>query len=67
MKKLTTILFPVLCMAIISCGDKKKEEKELDATLDKIEAVEQDIDKTTDELNEKAAEVESALNELDNL
>lgn len=67
MKKLSMFLLPVFCMTILSCGDKKKEEKELEATLDKIEAVEQEIDQTTEELDQKAEEVESALSELDNL
>lgn len=67
MKKLCKFLLPVFCLAVISCGDSKKEEKELEATLDKIEAVEQEVNDTTDELNQKAEEVESALNELDNL
>lgn len=60
-------LLPIFCMTVISCGDTKKEEEELEATLDKIEAVEQDIDETTEKLKQKADEVESALNELDNL
>lgn len=67
MKKLCMFLLPVFCMSVISCGDTKKEEKELEATLDKIEAVEQEIDETSEALKQKADEVESALNELDNL
>ncbi len=67
MKKLSMFLLPMFCMAIISCGDTKKEEKELEVKLDKIEAVEQEIDQTTEELNQKAEEVASALSELDSL
>ncbi|TMM56679.1 hypothetical protein FEE95_09250 [Maribacter algarum] len=67
MKKLSTLVFSILFMGIISCGDTKKEEKELEAALDKIEAVEQEIDQTTEALDQKAEEVESALSELDNL
>ena len=67
MKKLSMFLLSVFCMTIISCGDTEKEEKELEVTLDKIEAVEQEIDDTTEALEQKAEEVESALSELDNL
>jgi len=60
-------LFAILCVAIISCRDTKKEQEELDITLDKIESVEQEIDQTSEELNQKAEEVESALSELDSI
>ena len=67
MKKRITFLLSIFCMLAISCGDTKKEEKELEETLDKIEVVEQEIDATSEELKKKADEVEAALNELDNL
>ena len=67
MKKLSMLAFSVCCMAIISCGDSKKEQEELEATLDKIEAVEQEIDQTTEALDQKAEEVASALSELDSI
>jgi len=67
MKKLCMMFFSVVFITIISCGDSKKEQEELDATLDKIEAVEKEIDETTEELDNKAEEVESALSELDSL
>ena len=67
MKKLSMLAFSVVCMGIISCGDSKKEQEELETTLDKIEAVEQEIDQTTEALDQKAEEVESALIELDSI
>lgn len=67
MKKISLLVLSILFMAATSCGDNKKEEQELDATLDKIEVVEQEIDETNEALDQKAAEVESALSELDNL
>ncbi|TVZ14327.1 hypothetical protein JM81_0530 [Maribacter sp. MAR_2009_72] len=67
MKKLSMLMMSVLFIGVVSCRDTKKEQEQLDATLDKIEAVEQDLDQTTEELDQKVEEVESALNELDNL
>lgn len=60
------VLF-VVFMGLISCGDDEKEQKELDATLDKIETVEKEIEETAQELDHKVEEVESALSELDSL
>jgi len=67
MKKLSKLIFPVLCIGIISCGDAKKEQEELETTLDKIEAVEKEINQTSEELDQKVEEVESALSELDSI
>ena len=57
----------ILFIGISSCRDTKKEQQELDATLDKIKAVEQEVDQTNQELDQKAEEVEAALSELDSL
>lgn len=67
MKKLSILGLSILFIGITSCRDTEKEQKELDAPLDKIEAVEQEVDQTTQELDQKAEEVESALSELDNI
>lgn len=67
MKKLSLLALSVLFMGVVSCRDTKKEQQELDATLDKIESVEQEIDDTVQEVEKKAEEVESALIELDSI
>lgn len=54
-------------VGIISCRDTKKEQEELDKTLDTIESVEQEIDETVEEVEKKGEEVESALKQLDSI
>ena len=54
-------------MGLASCRDTKKEQEDLDKTLDKIEAVEQEVDNTIEEVGRKAEEAESVLKELDSL
>ena len=67
MKKVSALIIGVLLVGLMSCRDTKKEQEQLDANLDKIEAVEQDIDHTVEEVEQKAEEVEAALIELDSL
>lgn len=67
MKKLNILLVSFIFIGIVSCRDTKKEQQELDTTLDKIEAVEQDLKQTSEEVESKAKEVESALMELDSI
>lgn len=57
----------IILIGIVSCRDTKKEQEELDKTLDTIESVEQEIDETVEEVEKKAEEVESALKELDSI
>ncbi len=67
MKKINLFVLTLLLIGFASCKDSKKEQEELDRTLDKIEAVEKEVDNTIDEIEKKVEEVESALNELDSL
>lgn len=67
MKKLSMLVLSAIFIGVISCRDTKKEQQELDATLDKIESIEQEIDNTVQEVEKKAEEVESALSELDSI
>lgn len=67
MKKNSLIIGLLTLLFITSCRDVKKEETELDETLDRIESVEQNIEETVDEVEKKAEEVEDALKELDNI
>ncbi len=60
-------MFLALVFIMMSCKDTKREEAELDKTLDKIEAVEKKIDATVDDVEKKAEEVEDVLKELDNI
>ncbi|XLS27962.1 hypothetical protein ACJD0Z_12220 [Flavobacteriaceae bacterium M23B6Z8] len=67
MKKLTLLMLSLVFMGLFSCRDNKKEQEQLDATLDKIEAVESEVDETIEAVEQKTEEVESALEELDSL
>ncbi len=67
MKKISLLVMSIILIGIVSCRDTKKEQEELDKTLDTIEAAEQEIDETVEEVEKKAEEVESALKELDSL
>jgi len=67
MKKVNAFALSLFLLTAISCGDSKKEEEQLNKTLDKIEAVEKEVDNTIEEVEKKAKEVESVIDELDNL
>jgi peptidoglycan hydrolase CwlO-like protein len=67
MKKISLLAMSVLFVGIVSCRDTKKEQEELDSTLDAIEAVEQEIDDTVEKVEKKTEEVESVLKQLDSI
>ncbi|CAN0563372.1 unnamed protein product [Laminaria digitata] len=67
MKKIGSLVICLLFISMISCKETKKEQEELDATLDKIESVEEAIDETLEEVEQKANDVEEALQELDSI
>ena len=67
MKKVNLLLLTMLLVGFASCRDSKKEQEDLDSTLDKIESVEEEVDNTIDEVEQKAKEAESAIMELDSL
>lgn len=67
MKKISLLVMSIILIGIVSCRDTKKEQEELDKTLDTIESVEQEIDETVEEVAKKAEEVESVLKELDSI
>lgn len=67
MKKLSMLVFSIFCIGFMSCRDNKQEQKQLDNTLDKIEAVEQEMDETTEEINQKSEDAKAALSELDSI
>jgi uncharacterized protein YoxC len=67
MKKISLLIASFFLIGVISCRDTKKEQEELDKTLDTIESVEEEIDETVEEVEKKAEEVESALKELDSI
>ncbi len=67
MKKISLLVMSMFLVGIISCRDTKKEQEELDKTLDTIESVEQEIDETVEEVEKKGEEVESALKQLDSI
>ena len=57
MKKISLLAMSILFVGIVSCRDTKKEQEELDSTLDAIEAVEQEIDDTVEKVEKKTEEV----------
>jgi hypothetical protein len=67
MKKISLLVMSIILIGIVSCRDTKKEQEELDKTLDTIESVELEIDETVEEVEKKAEEVESVLIELDSI
>ena len=67
MKGINMAVLCLLFTGMISCKDTVKEQEELDATLDKIESVEEVIDETLEEVEQKSKDVEEALQELDNI
>ena len=67
MKKISLLAMSVLFVGIVSCRDTKKEQEELDSTLDAIEAVELEIDDTVEKVEKKTEEVESVLKQLDSI
>lgn len=67
MNKKHLFVLTALLIGISSCKDTKKEQEELERTLDQIETVEQEIDNTLEEVEVKAEEAELAIKELDSL
>ncbi len=67
MKTLTYFLIIVFTIGLSSCTDKKKEEAETKAAVEKIEAVENEIENVSKEIETKSKELDESLNELDNI
>ena len=67
MKTLTKFFAIALVFGLLSCTDKKKEEAETKAAVEKIEAVEAEIDKAAEEVETKAKELEESLGDLDDI
>ncbi|WP_299189824.1 hypothetical protein [uncultured Aquimarina sp.] len=66
--KTTIKLFVLLFFTgMISCTDKKKEEEETKAAVEKIEAVESELENVTEEVTKKADELEDSLKDLDSI
>jgi len=60
------LLFIGMCVFLISCVDKKKENKTTDLKQ-QIESVEEEINQDLKSLEKEAQEIENDLNELDKL
>ena len=67
MKNLMRILMVLFVFALTACVDKKKEEAEVKAMVEKIEAVESEIEEVAKEVNAKVNEVKDSLKELDSI
>ena len=67
MKVLTKYLVVLGLIFSLSCRDTKKEEAEVKATIEKVEAVETEIEDLVEDVNSKEIELEEALKELDSL
>ena len=66
MKVLIKLLVVVMIFGLASCRDTKKEEAEAE-NAQKLEAVDAEVQELTDELDDEAAELEKALEELDSI
>ena len=67
MKKIISLVLLVFFVSFSSCRDTKAKEMENEATIEKIEAVDSESDKVLEEIKNEKKELESELNELDNL
>jgi len=67
MRVITRILMVFLLVGIVSCRDTKEEEAATKATMEKIEAVENEAEEVANKINEEASEVEESLKELDSI
>lgn len=67
MKKMQLLTLALIISGLTSCRNDKKEQEELNRTLDQVEAVENDLDNTVEEVDRKAEEVKDALKELDSI
>jgi hypothetical protein len=67
MKITSKILVVLFAFALVSCVDKKKEEAEVNAAVEQIEAVEDAIQEVGKEIDTKVNEVEESLKELDSI
>ncbi|AXT55793.1 hypothetical protein J8L88_21160 [Aquimarina sp. MMG015] len=67
MKNIFKLFTLLLFVGVISCTDKKKEEEETKAAVEKIEAVESELESVTEEVTKKADELEDSLKDLDSI
>ena len=67
MKKVSLMLMFMIFVGFWSCRDTAKEAAEMEAAVEKIESVEQDLDEAVMEVEDKVKEVEEALSELDSI
>ncbi|MEZ4779396.1 MAG: hypothetical protein R2786_08475 [Flavobacteriaceae bacterium] len=67
MKIISKLLFAFLLVTVLSCRDTAKEEAELNATLEEVEAIDQELESISNEVETNAQELEETLEELDSL
>lgn len=57
----------LISLAILSCRDTKKEEKQVEQAVERIDSVESELEKAAKKLDEKINHVEEALKDLDSI
>lgn len=67
MKAIFKLSLLCLLFVVTSCRDTKKEEAEVEATVEQIEAIESETEQVSEALEKEAKDLEKELNELDNL
>ena len=68
MNLLKTCLAIFLLIAATSCSDKKAEEaKELEKTVQEVEALDKKIEKSSEEISQELEEIEEDLKKLDSI
>lgn len=67
MKNFLKVAILLIAIGTYSCTDKKKEEEETKAAVEKIEAVEAEIDQAVENVEQKSEELEASLEALDSI
>ncbi|NER17506.1 DUF4348 domain-containing protein [Spongiivirga citrea] len=67
MKIISKLLVILLVFSLTSCVDKKKEEAEVKAAVEKVDSLESEVQKLGKEIDTKTKELEDSLQELDSI
>ncbi|MFC5046702.1 hypothetical protein ACFSTE_10230 [Aquimarina hainanensis] len=67
MKLFIKLSLIVILIGLISCADKKKEEQETKAAIEKVEAIEKELNEVSNDILSKTEELENVLKDLDSI
>ncbi|MEZ4873988.1 MAG: hypothetical protein R2793_00655 [Flavobacteriaceae bacterium] len=67
MKLLTQLFILALLVTTVACRDTQKEEAELNATIEQVDAIDAQLDTISSDIEAKTEDLQQTLEELDSL